>query len=194
MNADRQCSARSKRSGERCKRAAIRGGKVCSFHGGKVPSVKAAAARRVALKEAEADARAVLGWKAADPVRDPVLELAKVAAEIGALKDALSQRVNALSSPTSVDAMGVERVRVEVDLYGQALDRTVKVLDLLGKHDLEVRRVKLAEQDARVIAWILQGFLVDLALPDEARADAEDTMRRWVTKAAEVVNVDELPS
>jgi len=38
--------ARSKRSGERCKRTPIVGGTVCSMHGGLAPQVAAAALRR----------------------------------------------------------------------------------------------------------------------------------------------------
>ena len=34
MNPGRQCKARSKRTGERCKRAAVPGKRVCYYHGG----------------------------------------------------------------------------------------------------------------------------------------------------------------
>lgn len=43
----RRCSARSKRSGERCRRAPIVGGTVCTMHGGAAPQVRAAARRRL---------------------------------------------------------------------------------------------------------------------------------------------------
>ena len=46
---NRQCTAKSKRSGERCRRAAIRGGSVCMMHGGKSPQVLATARQRLAL-------------------------------------------------------------------------------------------------------------------------------------------------
>lgn len=44
-----QCTAHSKQSGNRCKNAPIPGGRVCRFHGGAAPQVKAKAAER--LKE-----------------------------------------------------------------------------------------------------------------------------------------------
>lgn len=44
----RQCTAKSKQSGERCKRRPIPGGSVCKIHGGWVPQVKMAAAERLA--------------------------------------------------------------------------------------------------------------------------------------------------
>lgn len=42
-----QCSANSKRTGERCQRKAILGGTVCKHHGGAVPQVKAKARERM---------------------------------------------------------------------------------------------------------------------------------------------------
>lgn len=47
-----RCTGKSTRTGEPCKRWAVRGAKVCTTHGGALPVVKAAAARRVALWEA----------------------------------------------------------------------------------------------------------------------------------------------
>lgn len=42
------CSARSSRSGQRCKRAPIAGGHVCRHHGGAAPQVRRKAAERLA--------------------------------------------------------------------------------------------------------------------------------------------------
>lgn len=44
----RQCAAMSKQSGERCKRAPIRGGSVCKIHGGGAPQVQKSARARLA--------------------------------------------------------------------------------------------------------------------------------------------------
>lgn len=43
-----RCRARSKASGQQCKRGAIPGGHVCSKHGGSAPQVKTKAAERLA--------------------------------------------------------------------------------------------------------------------------------------------------
>ena len=48
MDAARQCKAKSKRSGERCRRAAIVGGAVCHMHGGASGPTREAARRRLA--------------------------------------------------------------------------------------------------------------------------------------------------
>jgi|GEM_PF-4070922 len=42
-----QCTAKSSRSGNRCKAPAIRGGSVCQAHGGSAPQVRRAAALRL---------------------------------------------------------------------------------------------------------------------------------------------------
>lgn len=45
---ERQCTATSKQSGQRCRRFAIPGGRVCVMHGGKAPQVQQAAKERLA--------------------------------------------------------------------------------------------------------------------------------------------------
>lgn len=47
MNSGRRCTARSSRTGARCKRWAIAGGNVCPSHGGSAPQVRQSAYRRL---------------------------------------------------------------------------------------------------------------------------------------------------
>ncbi len=47
MDDARRCTAKSVRSGQRCKKAAILGGVVCQTHGGGAPQVKKAARERL---------------------------------------------------------------------------------------------------------------------------------------------------
>lgn len=57
LDARRRCTARSKRSGERCKRRPALGQNVCSMHGAKSPQARAAARRRLdALAEPAVEA------------------------------------------------------------------------------------------------------------------------------------------
>jgi hypothetical protein len=68
-----QCTAMSKRSGERCKRAAAPGGKVCATHGGSAPQVKAAAKQRKAKQDAVAVAQRMVARAGVD--MDPIEHL-----------------------------------------------------------------------------------------------------------------------
>jgi hypothetical protein len=47
IGSGRQCSATSKSTGERCRRAPIVGGFVCDHHGGKIPAVRKSARERL---------------------------------------------------------------------------------------------------------------------------------------------------
>ena len=47
VDEERQCTATAKSTGERCKRAAIKGGEVCPMHGGSAPQVKKKAQDRL---------------------------------------------------------------------------------------------------------------------------------------------------
>src|SRR5690348_9689206 len=46
-NPERRCTAKSQRTGERCKAAAIKGGTVCRVHGGAAKQVQKAAKERL---------------------------------------------------------------------------------------------------------------------------------------------------
>jgi phage terminase small subunit len=48
MKAERRCSAKSARTGQPCQKAPIKGGTVCTVHGGRAPQVQRKAAERLA--------------------------------------------------------------------------------------------------------------------------------------------------
>lgn len=169
---DRRCRATSKRTRERCRRAAVPGGTVCTIHGGAAPQVRAAADRRVMAQALEADARAALAFEAVQPVEDPVLALAELAAEVRATVRALGQRVNALQDPRYVSPLGTEQTRAELTLLGQYQDRLARMLTALGQFDLDDRRVRLSEAHAAAVVHVVNRLLVFLALPPDRDAAA----------------------
>ena len=188
---ERRCTA-TNRAGTQCGKYAIKGGTVCTAHGGRTPNVQRRAQQNLALQEAEANATATLAHIGLRPITDPIVELSKVAGEILAFKDALAQRVNALQDP-AYSLLGQERLRAEVELYERAMDRTVRVLDALGKHDLETRRVQVEEQTAAMFSFIIHGVLSDLNLDDAQQARSMATVETWVRKALEGVPAHDLP-
>ena len=173
---DRRCRARSKRSGQRCKRAAIVGGTVCSMHGGNTPAVRAAAERRAMVAEVTADAEAILAHEAVEPIDDPILVLGELAAEVRAMVKALGARVNALRDLSYTSVIGTEQARTELTLLGQYQDRLARILTSLSKFNLDERRVQLTEAQALVIFGVLDTFIQRLQLPPERQLEARAIM------------------
>lgn len=145
---------------------------MCATHGGKAPQVKAAAERRQLAQALEADARAVLAFEAVEPIEDPVLELAHLAAEVKATLRALGQRVNALKDPRYESPMGTEQTRAELQLLGQYQDRLARMLTTLGQLGLDERRVQITETQANVVVHVIKRLMAFLALPPEREAAA----------------------
>lgn len=183
-----RCGART-RNGGTCRRWPIAGGTRCKLHGGGSPRAKAAAQRRLV----EADARAALAYEGIKPIDDPIVELGKLANEVTGMKNGLAARVAALDSPVFTDAFGSEQVHAEIRLYNEALDRCIKVLDLLGRHDLDSRLVRVTEDQGRLFQYLVAGIISDLALTPDQTAQLPEVMGKWLRKTAEGVRSNELP-
>lgn len=74
-----QCTARSKRTGERCKRPSILGGNVCYHHGGNAPQTRASAAKRL-QQSADVLVQRLLSFAIDGTVDDAVALRAMIAA------------------------------------------------------------------------------------------------------------------
>jgi hypothetical protein len=165
MRQARKCLAHCT-DGRGCSNYAVTGAAVCAAHGGRIPRVKAAAARRVA----EAAARAALAPYAADcePVSDPLSALLKVAGEILQFKSFVAGRVAELDAADWRFSTAVaEQVRGEIQLYERALDRAARVLGEISRLRLEERLVRLSERQGSLIAVAFEQLLDGLGLPAE---------------------------
>lgn len=160
----RRCKARSKKSGDRCRRYAIPGGSVCAMHGGSAPQVRAAAERRLEAAAIEAETSSALAWLGEKAIDDPLDELGRLATESRALTTALGARVNALKTITEYDLKESPSIKAEIQLYERAMDRTHRMLETLIKAGYMERQLKIAEDEASVIAGVVKRVLQQVGL------------------------------
>ena len=166
------CTGTSRQTKKRCRLRPIPGGTVCKWHGGGAPQVKAAAQRRLAAQEITKNAEAVLAHDGVEAIEDPLKELGRLASAAKAFMLQLGARVNALEDIETFDEKRVPQIRVAVDLYGQAMDRTAKMLDMLVKHGYTERQVAIAEQEALLVSGIIRRVLSAIGLTPEQQQQA----------------------
>lgn len=169
----RQCKAKSKHTGERCKKYAIDGGTVCKFHGGRSPAAQAKAAERVRTREIQAEAAAVLAHEGLEPVEDPLGELSRLAQSAVKLSDALGARVNALGDLEHFGDKYAPTLKAEVQMYERALDRAHRLLDSLVKHGYAERQIRLQEGQAVLISGVIRRVLQGIGLQPEQVQEAQ---------------------
>jgi len=165
MDEARQCRATSKRSGARCRRAAIVGGRVCSVHGGKAPAVKAKALQRVAAAEAESFVAQQVDIRGPLTLGDVYRELLRTAALAVEWRNILESKVAELNAwRYEAFGPGTEQLRSEVALFERAMDRTAKVLELIARLDIDARAKALDEHQGQLVATAMQRILNALDL------------------------------
>jgi len=160
---ERRCTAKSKQSGERCKRPASPGSNVCSMHGSRSPQARAKARMRLA----EEGARVLLAGVDHDPVTDPVTALAALAGEVLALKDLFATNVDELRDWTYTDRPGREEVHAILAAYERSLDRCHRVLEGMSRLDIEDRLARITERHGELIVQVLLASLRRCDVPDE---------------------------
>lgn len=148
----RQCSAKSKQSGQQCRRVATPGTTVCASHGSKAPQVRAKAAERLAEAAEQKEIRSVLERLGKPtPLGNPVDELLAIGAEARAWQVVVRERVADLSSLVTQDVLHVEREKALVGIYERSLDRTSRLLSDLVRLNLDARRLALDEQQTELV-------------------------------------------
>lgn len=173
---ERRCTAKSKTSGQQCKRYSYPGTNVCATHGAKSPSVKAAADRRTAAVALEKDAQATLAYYGVGVVEDPLEEIGKLASEARAMTDALGKRVNALNDIEILDMKNAPQARVALEAYERSLDRLHRLLDSLVKHGYMERQIRIREGEAAMVAGVIKRVIAGIGLTKEQQATAQTLM------------------
>ena len=163
-----QCTATSKRSGQRCRHLVIGGG-VCHLHGGKSPAVAAKREARIAVWEAQQG-------EAPIEVRDPGEALLAAAT----LADELVQRLH-----RDVQERGV-LTPANLSALGESLDRVGRLSRAVIDARIDERRVRLAEGQGHQIATLLRDVLVELGHDVSPGSAAAQVVVRHLRAVAEL--------
>jgi len=102
MSRRQQCTAKSKRSGERCRHWAMNGSQVCHMHGGRARQVKAKAKRNLAELEASRFLQSI----EVVPVENPIVELQAVAGRAKAFMTYVESRYLQSDEPAWLQLAG----------------------------------------------------------------------------------------
>lgn len=170
----RRCTAKSKRSGHRCRRYPTRGASVCYYHGGAIPAVKAAAARRLARERLDGDLGKLLAELEMDAAdRHPVAVLLDAVARASAMTEVLGSLLGGLRAAPDAegngglygpDHLGDGRPHVLVEMYAQWTDRAARAAKLALDAGVDERKVRIREAEARQMAGVLSAVFADTEL------------------------------
>ena len=194
------CHAHS-RTGKPCSRPAVKGAKVCDFHGGKAPQVQ----NRIARDEAEARAaKALVKYRKFSPRNvtpsEALLEEVRRTAgyvvwldhHVSTLTDdelafGVSREVSSLSdaSGKKLERTRAAELNVWVRWLGAERDRLVKVCAAAIAAGIEERRVSLAEQQGALLASVVERILEGVRLG--LIAQEVDVAAAWGDIVREVV-------
>jgi len=175
---DRRCTAKSSRTGERCRKFAIQGATVCGSHGGKAPQVRRAAAKRVVLDQASK-----LGLLNAQPIDDPICALMELGGEAVALVGALKGHVAALERVGTAPGRWGEAVRPEIAAYLTAIREAERILSSLVRLNLAERLVKIDETRAQLVVTVIERVLASAGLDPQA-VDVRASVARELSAVA----------
>lgn len=115
----------------------------CTFHGGSSPNGRThALGQQAAMELARLDV---------EPLADPLTQLALLAAQAVAWKDAMAAQVNALTSLRYEGKVSGEQLRAEVILWERALDRCERFLVAMARLNIDERLAEISETQGRLI-------------------------------------------
>ena len=171
-----QCTAKSKRSGQRCQHLVIGGG-VCWIHGGRAPQVAARREQRVLLAEAEAAAPAVV------ETREPEEILLDALHDTNAVLRQIKHELGAGSLSSTLLAVA-----------GEWFDRVARIAKVVVDGDiaarLERRRERVTAEQVDALSAVLRNVFADPRVSCEA-----GQMNRVVVEAMAAAGIgDHSPS
>lgn len=175
MDDQRRCTAKAKSSGKRCKKAAVLGGTVCVSHGaGKRGTKQRDHFERRHEKEKAARAVATYGLpREVDPHDALLEEVHRTAGHVAWLGEIVTDLEQG-DLVWGITKSGVERgedvhlaeaaPNIWLELYHRERQHLVKVAKAAIDAGIDERRVRLAEEQGRVIVDVLKATLADLGV------------------------------
>lgn len=149
---------------------------VCRQHGGLHPFIAYKAIRRATMGQVAKINEVVEGTLVFPD--NPFDALNEGLIEIRKWKELVERKVNAMADEGEdwrfTDKAGGEQLRSEIALLERAQDRYLRAASLLGKLNLEERFVKLSEQQAASIIYIINEVFKRAHLDEAAREHARD--------------------
>ena len=176
-----KCTAVSRRTGKPCGSYAVKGTVVCRKHGGSAPQIKKAAKLNYARYVVKEKVRREVGALAVDVpiesrVTDPLIELQRLTTEAIHFKDVLGKMVNDLKDIERITTDGNVQIRAAVQLYGEAMDRTAKFLDMAMKHDIAGKIVQIEAAKVSAISAAISRALASAGLSSEQESTVRNTL------------------
>lgn len=176
-----KCTAVSRRTGRPCGSYAVKGAVVCRKHGGSAPQIKKAAKLNYARYIVQEKVRREVGALAVDVpiesrVTDPLIELQRLTTEAIHFKDVLGKMVNELKDIERITTDGAVQIRAAVQLYGEAMDRTAKFLDMSMKHDIAGKIVQIEAARVSAISAAISRALASAGLSSEQESTVRNTL------------------
>lgn len=176
-----KCTAVSRRTGKPCGSYAVKGTVVCRKHGGSAPQIKKAAKLNYARYIVQEKVRREVGALAVDVpiesrVTDPLIELQRLTTEAIHFKDVLGKMVNELKDIERITTDGAVQIRAAVQLYGEAMDRTAKFLDMAMKHDIAGKIVQIEAAKVSAISAAISRALASAGLSSEQESTVRNTL------------------
>lgn len=159
-----------------CGNRPIRGGRVCSTHGGSAPQVKAAAEQRELEANADAEVRKLwVGLDQAQPVKDPIASLERLAGALESAVDVVGSKVNDLSHLAG--GTGLTGMRGEVVLLERLLGQLRQALDAMARLGIAERHVQLEQERAQMVT---SAFLAAIAVVQLLPVDRDLVVRTFL--------------
>jgi hypothetical protein len=143
-----RCAAHN-RAGKPCGKSPIKGGTVCSLHGGKAPQTIAKADRRVAHEIAVGQLGALLAEMGETPTPHPFEGLVTAYAKADRMVRALELLVGEMPSPLGINRFDEFVVHPLTALYGEWVERYARLQKLALDAGIDERRQQMSEAEAR---------------------------------------------